>query len=644
MLINNKTMQKLSIALMMVVLACTSALGQTAQPTWWFGVSGAANISSYTGTTQTLNNSLVVPAAFHKGNGVRPFGSILMEYRPAGAWGAMLNVGYDGRGGKFDNVVAPCNCEATLETNTSYLTVEPSLRLGLFSTNLFIFAGPRVAFNLQKEFAYTQEKQSNTDGELSDMRKTILSGQAGIGYDFPVSSANSNTKISISPFVSYHPYFGQDPRSIESWSVSTVRAGVALKFGKAKKAVVEAPTAVAPVGDVAFTIVEPNPVRVKRVISETLPLRNSIFFDEGSNAIPSRYVVLSNAQASDFKEQQLQQEQLESGSVRSARQLAVYHNVLNILGDRLRENTSSRIALSGASHNGAAEGKILAENVKQYLVTTFGIDGTRISTTGRTKPLIPSEQPGGQKELVLLREGDRRVDIVSTSPELLMQVGGEMMKPVLITNTQQNPTDGQVLFNVKGAKKQLKSWSLDLTDEKGAIQHFGPFTNEQTALAGNAILNNQPEGTYKVLMTGESLNGLPITKQGSVHLVQPAEAIEKGSRYSILFDFDKASAIAAYAKFLNDDVAPLITDASTVIIRGHTDVIGDEGYNLKLSEGRAQETQKILEHALANSNKSNVKFQTAGYGEEAAQAPFDNNLPEERFYNRTVIIDINPAQ
>jgi outer membrane protein OmpA-like peptidoglycan-associated protein len=644
MLLNNKMMQKMSIALMMVVLACTTALGQTTQPTWWFGVSGAANISSYTGTTQTLNNSSVVPAAFHKGNGVRPFGSVLMEYRPAGAWGAMLNVGYDGRGGKFDNVIAPCNCEATLETNTSYLTVEPSLRLGLFATNLFIFAGPRVAFNLQKDFAYTQEKQSNTDGELSDMRRTIFSGQAGIGYDFPVSSANSSTKISISPFVSYHPYFGQDPRSIESWSVSTVRAGVALKFGKAGKAVVETPAAVAPVGDVEFTIVEPAAIRVKRVISETLPLRSSVFFDGGSNAIPSRYVVLSATQANDFKEQQLQQEQLESGSGRSARQLAVYHNILNILGDRLRANASSRISLSGASHNGAAEGKTLAENVKQYLVATFGIDGARISTAGRTKPLIPSEQPGGQKELVLLREGDRRVDIVSTSPELLMQVGGEMMKPVLITNTQQNPTDGQVLFNVKGAEKQLKSWSLDLTDEKGAVQHFGPFSGAQAALAGNAILNNQPQGTYKVVMTGESLSGLPITKQGSVHLAQPAEAIEKGSRYSILFDFDKANAIASYAKFLNDDVAPLITDGSTVIIRGHTDVIGDEGYNLKLSEGRAQETQKTLERALTSANKNNVKFQTAGYGEETAQAPFENSLPEERFYNRTVIIDINPAQ
>jgi outer membrane protein OmpA-like peptidoglycan-associated protein len=62
-----------------------------------------------------------------------------------------------------------------------------------------------------------------------------------------------------------------------------------------------------------------------------------------------------------------------------------------------------------------ADGKMMAENVKRYLVTVFGIDGSRISTEGRDKPVIPSEQPGATRELALLREGDRRVDIVSTS-------------------------------------------------------------------------------------------------------------------------------------------------------------------------------------------------------------------------------------
>jgi len=30
------------------------------------------------------------------------------------------------------------------------------------------------------------------------------------------------------------------------------------------------------------------------------------------------------------------------------------------------------------------------------------------------------------------------------------------------------------------------------------------------------------------------------------------------------------------------------------------------------------------------------------YGEDEAMSPFENKYPEERFYNRTVIIDILP--
>lgn len=79
-----------------------------------------------------------------------------------------------------------------------------------------------------------------------------------------------------------------------------------------------------------------------------------------------------------------------------------------------------------------------------------------------------------------------------------------------------------------------------------------------------------------------------------------------------------------------------------MIIHGHTDIIGSEEYSNTLSESRATQTQKIIEPALNAAGKRNVSYQTIGYGEDINQAPFDNNLPEERFYNRTVIIDIVP--
>ncbi|WP_432713685.1 OmpA family protein [Pedobacter sp.] len=635
-----KIVQKGIICSLMLLLAQSTVQAQTEKPKWYFGISGAANMNFYDGTTQRLSNDLIVPTAFHDGNGVKGFGSILVEYNPSKVWGVMFNAGYDGRGGKFDDVMAPCNCPATLKTNTSYITIEPSLRFSPGGGNFYLFAGPRVGINLQKDFNYTQLNQPNTDGELSEMKESVISGQIGAGYDIQMSAATSTTKFVISPFVSYHPYFGQSPRDIESWSLSTVRAGVALKMGKAR--LTEAPVAVVvPAEEFQFSVRGPIAAPVKIQLSETLPLLNYVFFDEGSSEIPSRYVLLSPAAASTFKEKQLQQTPSTSVTGRSASQMNVYHNVLNIIGDRLRSNPGTSINLSGASANGPKEGKIFAENIKSYLVNAFGINGSRIVTQGRTKPLLPSEQPGGTKELALLREGDRRVDIQSNSPALLMEVGGGMMREV--TATPADPLAGHVIFSAPGAEKMFSSYNVDLIDPNGKSTVYGPFYKDQESVSGQAILGNQPSGTYKVVMLGTSKSGLPVRKESTVYLQSQKEVVQTGLRYSILFNFNQSTTVATYEAFLTNTVAPLVTNGSTVIIHGHTDKIGEEAYNATLSESRAQQAQAILERVLAKAGKTGVKFQANGFGEDESHAQFDNNLPEERFYNRTVIIDIIPA-
>ncbi|MDB5190460.1 MAG: outer membrane protein OmpA [Segetibacter sp.] len=647
----------LFLSLMVAGVAGNAQKIERVQPTWWFGQSGAANFNTYRGTTQKLNNNLTVPAAFHKGDGIKPYASLLTEYRPNKVLGGMLNIAYDNRGGKFDSVMAPCNCPANLSTNLSYITIEPSFRIAPFSSSFYVFAGPTIAFNVANSFTYLQDKQTDKRGDWSDIRKIVFSAQAGAGIDLPLSSKVSATQMTLSPFASFQTNLGQAPRSIETWSLYTVRAGIALKFGTSRKVApvkttveveaINTPVAVAE-KDIQFSVRAPKVVPLNRKVKETFALRNSVFFNEGSTEIPTRYTRLSNTQAIAFKEAQLQQDQpnnLNNG--RSSRQMAVYHNILNILGDRLRANPLSTISLSGAAANKPAEGKLMAENIKQYLVNTFGINATRISTEGRDKPLVPSEQPGATKELALLREGDRRVDIVSTSPAMLMQVGGvasPFLKPVQITAVQQDPLDSYVLFNATGAEELLKSWSVEVTDEQGKVQHYGPFTNEQGSVSGKTILGNNTQGNYKIVMLGETKSGRSITKESSVSLVKMEDPKQEGLRYSILFDFDKSSTIASYEKFLTDIVTPLIPENGTVIIHGHTDVIGDEKYNTVLSSERAGSAQKIIEGALSKAGKKGVKFETIGFGEDAGNAPFENNLPEERFYNRTVIIDIVPSK
>lgn len=635
-----------------------SSMAQEAQyekPTWLFGVAAGANFNFYRGTTQRLNANLTVPTAFHDGDGIGLFAAPLVEYHfPDSVWGIMLQTEYDNRQGDWDQVISPCNCPMDLSTDLSYITVEPSLRFAPFKNGLYVYGGPRLAFNLDKSFTY--KKGTNPDfpeqiagpdvnEDFGNVENTIISMQVGAGYDIPLSSNTQKTQFVLSPFVSFQPYFGQNPRATESWNITTVRVGAALKFGQGRKLVVEEAEVVAPV--IGFTVNSPENIPGERLVTETFPLRNYVYFEKESTEIPGRYVLLNKDKVKDFKEDQVEVNTPKDLSGRSKREMAVYYNVLNILGDRMGKDPSSTITLVGSSEKGPADGKLMAESVKKYLVDVFGIDATRIAVEGRNKPKIPSEKPGGTRELDLLREGDRRVSIESNSPALLMEFQSgpnAPLKPVQLKGIQEAPVESYVTFKAEGAKEAFSSWKLELTDENGMVQNFGPYTEEEVRLPGETILGTNTEGDYKVKMVGTTKDGGIVTEESNINVVlwTPSE-LEVGMRFSILYEFDDSKAISMYEKYLTEIVAPKIPKNGKVIIHGYTDVIGETDNNQKLSLARANDVKKILEKAMSNAKISDVTFEVHGSGEDEASAPFGNKLPEERAYNRTVVIDLIPA-
>ncbi|MFV8466755.1 OmpA family protein [Flavobacterium sp. LB1P62] len=625
------------------------------KPSWYFGVAGGANFNFYRGSTNQLNATFTPPATFHDGDGVGLFIAPLLEYRPADSrWGVMLQAGYDNRKGTFDQVKTACDCPADLTTNISYITVEPSLRFAPFKSNFYLYGGPRLAFNMDKSFTYQlginpaypdQAPTPAVTGDLSDVKKTILSMQIGAGYDIPLSSDSNKIQFVLSPFVAFQPYFGQNPRSTETWNITTLRAGVTLKMGQGHN--IQESTDMLADREVQFSVNSPSNVPGERRITEIFPLRNYVFFNVGSTEIPSRYVLLTKNQVKDFKEDQLEVFAPKNLSDRSKRQMIVYYNVLNILGDRMQKNPSSTITLVGSSEKGPEDGLVMAESIKTYLVNVFAINPSRITTKGQNKPNIPSEQPGATLELELLREGDRRVSIESTSPDLLMefQSGPDaQLKPVQIVPLQEAPAESYVTFNNKGANEALSTWSLQITDEQGKMQAFGPYTQEEVSIPGKSILGTRLEGDYKVKMIGQTKSGKIVEKETPVHMVlwTPAK-IEEGMRYSIIYEFNKSKAIAIYEKYLMEVVTSKIPVGATVIIHGHTDIIGEEVHNQDLSLARANDVKNILESGLSKAGRNDVKFEVLGFGENENKSPFENKTPEERFYNRTVVIDIIPA-
>lgn len=487
-------------------------------------------------------------------------------------------------------------------------------------------------------------------GFLADNRISGLNFNAGLGAKYYISKAAA-LKLDIG-YIHGLEFTEYAVTGRDNFMKATI--GIEIDFGKSKAAEEVVPmTAIVPIvaetpPDVTFTVISPKNIAVDRRVTETFPLSNYVFFDKKSTKIPNRYVLLRENEVDNFKEDQLEVFKPKELSGRSDRQMIVYYNILNILGDRMQENPSAQVRLTGASMEGTDDGKLMAESVKEYLVNIFDIADSRIITEGRLKPRIPSEQPGGELELELLREGDRRVSIWSESPAILMefQSGEETpLKPVIINTVQEAPIDSYVSFNVDGADTAFTSWSLEMANENGKVQNFGPYTKELVTIPGKSILGTREAGDYKATVIGKTKNGTVIKKEANVKMALWApQENEQGMRYSVNYEFNESEVRPLYEKYLAETVTPKIPKGGTVIIHGHTDVIGEEAYNLNLSQQRADNVKSIIENALTKAGRSDVKFNVQGYGENLDVAEFDNKLPEGRFYNRSVVIDIIPAK
>jgi hypothetical protein len=57
------------------------------------------------------------------------------------------------------------------------------------------------------------------------------------------------------------------------------------------------------------------------------------------------------------------------------------------------------------------------------------------------------------------------------------------LKPVKLLHLKA-PASSYVTFN-KGAGEALSTWSLQITDEQGKSQSFGPYTEDEVRIPGN---------------------------------------------------------------------------------------------------------------------------------------------------------------
>lgn len=127
----------------------------------------------------------------------------------------------------------------------------------------------------------------------------------------------------------------------------------------------------------------------------------------------------------------------------------------------------------------------------------------------------------------------------------------------------------------------------------------------------------------------------PAPAPAPVPAPAPAVASKVTFAADAFFDFDK-SVLKPEGKAKLDELAAKVQDINleVIVAVGHTDSVGSDAYNQKLSERRAQAVKAYLE----SKGIDNSRVYTEGKGE--AQPVADNKTKDGRAQNRRVEIEV----
>jgi len=271
--------------------------------------------------------------------------------------------------------------------------------------------------------------------------------------------------------------------------------------------------------------------------------------------------------------------------------------------------------------------------LRDYLINVWQIDPKRITVESRNLPekaSKPKEQPDKAAE-------NRRVELYSDNPKIL--------EPIFIEKVDRNANPPAVRFKLEAESEAgLKNWEVISYQKSDTINTFNYKKSGEieaqvdwrlsqyqkiTPKSAEPILAElhleDVKGNIKVINTSTQPVEIISIQQKRINRVGDYE-IEKFSL--ILFDFDKSNIEGTNKKiieFISDRIKP----ESEVTIIGYTDRTGDDIYNQNLSNRRAQATKNALKLPNAKAN---------GIGEQILL--YNNELPEGRFYCRTVEIEV----
>ena len=401
---------------------------------------------------------------------------------------------------------------------------------------------------------------------------------------------------------------------------------------------------------------------------------NYVFFEEGKNVIPSRYHIFKTAQeAASFDEERLRGETLDK-----------YYHTLNIFGARLKKFPKSTIGIVGCNdQNSAAEkakglSKARAEAVFTYLRDVWGVPEKRMKLIIRDLPFVPSNRDDS-----LGSEENRRVEIVCEDWDIIKpvvdrtpaistptpSVGFSFTSPNALERSLKQPSQANqsqphhsqahhsqpnqgniALKTISGQASTLQGTKRSLIVYRGS-KEWKRFDNISTSgtVSWNWRNNNDDFPTGDTALTAvfsvtdatgrECVSNavtIPVRRITTDDKKRENVADKTLERYNlIMFPFDKSDVGQMNSRIIREYVLPRLTAASDALVVGHTDVIGSDEYNQTLSAARGAKAKDEVARLGAGKYKT---LDSKGVGE--AEPLFPNDVPEGRFYNRTVQVII----
>ncbi len=365
------------------------------------------------------------------------------------------------------------------------------------------------------------------------------------------------------------------------------------------------------------------------------PLLNYLFFDIGSSELPSRYIRFkSAADTRGF-----------SDTTIAGGTLNKYYHILNIYGFRLNQFPDAKIEIVGTNDGTTAPekrpglSKERAEVVYNYLKDVWNISPDRMKLTFRDKPAVVSNL----NDSLGIQE-NRRVEILCND--------WNVTKPVFDKDPTTFPQPEEMKFVLKNGiddaiiasrrieiKRGTENWitlnDLGNTNNPSVIWDWtnenGQYPKDEVPYTATLIVRTQGGAEC----ASDPID-IPVKQITSLDKRVETEGDSTLERYNlILFPFNSHDAGPINDRIMREYVYERVRPTSVVEVVGHTDVVGLFDHNLRLSERRANTVYEGINRATG---RRYAILNKKGVGED--DPLYTNDLPEGRFYNRTVQVII----